>query len=99
MLTSSLLLQLPALQNKAMLSSHPQAMDSYNARPMLKIQLNVVLHFLLKPEEMSERNKDKPDPQQLANSKYISIARKPTKPATGQCQRASGQPAKEQALG
>lgn len=48
---------------------------------------------------MSERNKDKPDPQQLANSKLISIAQKPTKPATGQCQGASGHPAKEQALG
>lgn len=51
--------------------------------PCYKSNLNLVLHFMFKPEKMSERNKDKPDPQQLPNSKLISIAQKPTKPATG----------------
>lgn len=47
--------------------------------------LTSVLHFMYKPEETSERNKGKSDPQQLPNSKLITLAQKPTKPATGQC--------------
>lgn len=54
---------------------------------------------MFKPEKMSERNKGKPDPHQLPNSKLISVAQKPTKPATGQCQRSSEQSAKQKALG
>lgn len=51
--------------------------------PCSKSNLNLALHFMFKPEKMSERNKNKPDPEQLLNSKLISIAQKPTKPATG----------------
>jgi len=44
---------------------------------------------MFKTEKMSERNKSKPDLQLLPNSKLISVAWKPTKPARGQCQSSS----------